>query len=193
MFTESIGFGLSTSYVYEKNKLFFTANGVSTGLNTVYDYGNSFGLIYDDLKTWSVGGDVSFQIGTEFNLNIKGGFNIFNTDSLNDALNLSPVNLSVISNYKMNDSWVFGASLFYTGVRKDNYQALTGLKIIELDPFVDLNLKIDYKYNTNWNFYVNGLNLVAGSYQKWYNYPVQGLQILAEQSINLISKFCEKF
>ena len=179
LFTESIGFGLSTSYVYEKNKLFFTANGVSTGLNTVYDYGNSFGLIYDDLKTWSVDGDVSFQIGTEFNLNLKGGFSIFNTDSLNDALNLSPVNLSVISNYKMNDLWAFGASLFYTGVRKDNYQALTGLKIIELDPFVDLNLKIDYKYNTNWNFYVNGLNLVAGSYQKWYNYPVQSLQILA--------------
>lgn len=179
LFTESIGFGLSTSYMSQKNKLFFTANGVSKGLNAVYDYGNSFGLIYDDLKTWSIGGDVSFQIGANFNLNLKGDYSIFNTDSLNDALNLSPINLSMISNFKINDSWAFGASLFYTGVRKDNYQGLTGPKIIELDPFVDLNLEIDYQYNSNWNFFINGLNLVAGSYQKWHNYPVQGLQILA--------------
>ena len=75
----------------------------------------------------------------------------------------------MITNYKMNDSWTFGASI-YKGIRKDNYQALSGLKIIELDPFIDLNFKIDYKYNTNWNFYINGLNLVAESYQKWYNY-----------------------
>ena len=50
LFTESIGFGLSTSYTSEKNKLFFTTNGVSNSLNAVYDYGNSFGIVYDDLK-----------------------------------------------------------------------------------------------------------------------------------------------
>ena len=44
---------------------------------------------------------------------------------------------------------------------------------------IDLNLKIEYQYNTNWSFFANGLNLVAGSYEKWHNYPVQGLQILA--------------
>ena len=66
---------------------------------------------------------------------------------------------------------LFGGSLFFTGVRKDNYQSLTDSKIIELDPFIDLNLNVDYQYNTNWTFYLSGLNLIAGSYEKWYNYP----------------------
>lgn len=179
LITESIGFGLFTSYMSQKNKLFFTANGVSTVLNAVYDYGNSFGLVYDDLKTWSIGGDLSFQIGADFNLHLKGNYSAFNTDNLNEALNLSPVNLSMISNYKINDSWAFGASLFFSGIRKDNYQDLTDISVVEIDSFIDLNLKIEYQYNTNWSFFANGLNLVAGSYQKWHNYPVQGLQILA--------------
>ena len=98
---------------------------------------------------------------------------------MNEALNLSPVNLSMISNYKINDSWAFGASLFFSGIRKDNYQGLTDISVVEIDSFIDLNLKIEYQYNTNWSFFANGLNLVAGSYEKWHNYPVQGLQILA--------------
>lgn len=179
LFTESIGFGVSSSYRAENNKLFFISNGVNPILESVYDYGNAFSLIYDDLKTLSFSGDISMRLGGRFDFIFKGSYNFYNTDQLQEAFNLSPLNLSMIANCQINKSWAIGASAFYIGTRKDFYSGVMETAILDLEAYFDLNLKLDYQYNKNWNFFVNGQNLLAGSYQKWNNYPVQDIQFLA--------------
>ena len=42
----------------------------------------------------------------------------------------------------------------------------------------DANLGVEYRYNKRISAFVNVNNLAAQRYKRWYNYPVQGLQVM---------------
>jgi outer membrane receptor protein involved in Fe transport len=80
-----------------------------------------------------------------------------------------------------------GASLFFVGERKDlyyNYNS-TALPVIPYTPetvtlksYLDLNAHVGYKHNERLTFFLRGNNLLNQNYQRWMNYPVQGIQFL---------------
>lgn len=49
---------------------------------------------------------------------------------------------------------------------------------VSLDGFFDLSLYTDYTFLKRWTIFLNANNLAGNNYQKWANYPTQGLQIL---------------
>ena len=69
------GFNVKTSYLNQDNKALFVANyfdSLSTNTNG-YAFGNSFNVVYDDLKTWSVFGELK----ADFTKNIAVPINPF--------------------------------------------------------------------------------------------------------------------
>jgi outer membrane receptor protein involved in Fe transport len=48
----------------------------------------------------------------------------------------------------------------------------------KMDPFVDLNIGVDYRYSKNLSAFIQLNNLANNRYDRFVNYPVYGINIL---------------
>ena len=53
---------------------------------------------------------------------------------------------------------------------------------VTLKSYFDLNAHVGYKFSERMTFFLKGNNLANQDYQRWLNYPVQGLQVLGGAS-----------
>lgn len=185
--SNAVGYNLRASYGKSEDRSLFMLN---TFMGTAeqshgYEYGNSFGVLYDDVTTLSVFGELKIEPSENFSLGINGTFSSHDTTNEMEAWNLPELRASVFSNFNFSEKVYGGASLFYVGARKDMYTGLGGplnvpfSEIVILEDYIDANIHFGYRVNEQLSFFVKGSNLLSDSYQKWYNYPVQGIQGLA--------------
>ena len=189
----SVAFNVKTSYLNQDDRALFAANNfdvLSTNPNG-YAFGNSFNVVYDDLKTWSIFGELKADFTKKIAFGINGTFNTFNTNTQNEAWNLPKFQVASFLDVEINEKWYAGAKLFYVGERQDINSVQnesifssfnSGLKTVTLDSFFDLNAHVGYKFSNRLNFFLKGNNLVNQQYNRWSNFIVQGLQILGGAS-----------
>src|SRR5690606_19529983 len=60
--SNSISYNVSAHYMNESNKALFGANPVFFEATENYHYGNSFGIVYDDIKTASFKGELNVDV-----------------------------------------------------------------------------------------------------------------------------------
>lgn len=190
-FTENISYDLNAGYTTEKYKPLFLHNMDSnTGLLEGYEHGNSFGVVYDDVNTISISGELKTTVSEKLALALKASFNHYSTDKEGEAWNLPDLKASLTANYNISKRWFLGASLFYTGERDDLYTVdyigpnSSGFseQKVTLDGFVDANLRLGFKVNDQLSFFVRGNNLFGDNYERWFAYPVQGIQVMGGAS-----------
>ncbi len=189
----AVAFNVKTSYLNQENRALFAANYfdvLSTNTNG-YAFGNSFNVVYDDLKTWSVFGELKADFTKNIAFGINGTFNTFNTNTQNEAWNLPKLQVSSFMDVEINEKWYAGAKLFFVGERQDidsiqNESMFSsfnsGIKTVTLDSYFDLNAHVGYKFSKRLNFFLKGNNLANQQYNRWANFPVQSLQILGGAS-----------
>lgn len=175
--SNQIGYNLRGSYGKDENHAFYQMNrykGMDTSFEG-YEYGNSFGLVYDDLNTLEIFGELQVEISEVFSLGANLSFYSYSTDSLAEAWNLPTIEASVFSNFNITEQLYGGVSLFYVGERKDLLQTAITTEVT-LDPYLDANANIGYRFNDRLSVFVKGSNLFGSNYEKWMNYPVLGIQ-----------------
>ena len=55
----------------------------------------------------------------------------------------------------------------------------------QLPGMVDLNLGVDYRYSKLFSLYVELNNMANYKYQRWYNYPSQGIWFLGGLKVTI--------
>lgn len=110
--SNAVSYNVNGSYLDEKVKPLFKANSVVTGATQDYQNGNSFGIIYDDVRTFSVLGQLSFDINRNINLIMQGEYFSYQLTTQAEAWNLPDLKASAILNAQIDDNWFAGASLF---------------------------------------------------------------------------------
>ena len=180
--SNSVGYNVRASYGKKENQALFISNPYK-GLNSDfegYERGNSFGVVYDDITTLSLFGELKVEVSTNFSLGISGSFHNYSTDSQAQAWNLPELEASIFSNFNITEKIYGGASLFFVGERFalfENAQPFEAIQTeITLDSYLDANLHLGYRVNDRLNIFVKGSNLVGDNYQKWLNFPVQSIQ-----------------
>ena len=180
--SNSVGYNIRGSYGKAENKALFQINPINDVAPTeTYQHGNSFRVIYDDINTLSIFGELKVEVSDAFSLGINGEYFSYNTTNQTDPWNLPDIKASIFSNFNITEQIYGGASLFYIGERKDQVVEFGPLvdpfpTVITLDGFVDLNAHLGYKVNDRLSIFIKGSNLLSDNYLKWYNYPVQGIQ-----------------
>jgi len=152
-----------------------------------YNFGNSFEVFYDDIKTLGIFGELNVDVNRNFDLGINVAIYDYDTETDNPAWNLPNVTASVFMDYQINKEWFLGANLFYVGEREDlNQQVVQNVlpadfpsAIITLDGYFDANAHAGYRFDEQLSIFVRASNLTNNIYQRWANFPVQGFQILA--------------
>ena len=178
--TNSVAYNLRVSYGQDENKALFQANPLKTVMTELegYEFGNSFNVVYDDVNTLSVFGEVKVAVSDQFSLGINAAYNNNNTDIQAQAWNLPELQATLFSDFNITDKLYGGASLFYVGERKDlvSYINFNNAQEITLDGYVDANIHFGYRFTDRLSAFVKGNNLFSDNYTKWMNYPVQGIQ-----------------
>jgi len=180
--SNTMSYSVSGNYYSEKNKALYTNNDITTNLEP-YTYGNSFGLVYDDVTTFSVAGELNVDINRNFTLGIKGEYFSYDVTNQMEAWNLPDLTASVFLDYQITDQWFAGANLFYVGERKDQFNIPNLISpnsgIVTLDSYFDANAHVGYHINDRFSVFAKANNIVGEEYTKWQNTPVQGIQFLA--------------
>lgn len=182
--SNSMSYNVSGHYVAERSKALFKSNSVLGGATEDYQYGNSFGVTYDDVSTFSFAGELNVDVNRNFKLGIKAEYFAYNTDIETEAWNLPDIKGSLFLDYQIDEHWFAGANLFYVGERKDQFYEEgtlipTSPLTLTLDSYFDANAHVGYRINDQLSVYAKANNIANNEYQRWLNYPVQGIQFLA--------------
>nr|WP_305069636.1 hypothetical protein [Flavobacterium covae] len=151
-----------------------------------YSYGNSFDVVYDDIKNFIFFGELKGDINKNITLGINTTFNSYQTNTQLEAWNLPIIKVGFLGDFTIGKKWYAGTQLFYIGERKDQFKNITDFvypdSIQNIEAYFDINAYTGYKHNDRLTFFIKGNNLANQNYQKWLNYPVQGIQILGGAS-----------
>ncbi len=180
----NVGFNIRGSYKNEDQKAMFKNNPYfSTNPNTEgYAFGNSFDVVYDNVKTISFFGELKADFSKNVSFGISGTFNSFTTDAESEAWNLPTLEVAANLDFNITEKWYAGTSVFFVGERKDQFSYTSALRNdlenTTLDSYFDLNAHVGYKYSERLTGFLKLNNIANQDYQKWINYPVQGFQFL---------------
>lgn len=176
--SKEVSYNLKASYGKDENKALFQSNPASFSFDKKpYEYSNSFGVVYDDIHTLSVFGEVQVGISKDFSLGVNAEYLNYNTDLQEEAWNLPELKASLFSDFSITEEIYGGASVFYTGSRKELDQNGVYGDTKTLKGYIDANLHAGYRFTDQFSVFVRGNNLF-GSYKKWMDYPVLGIQVM---------------
>lgn len=182
--TNAVGYNLRASYGKEDNKALFKNNPdvqSDTSMTEGYGYGNSFQVVYDAINTLSIFGELKVDVSEKFSLGVNAEFFSYNTDVEQEAWNLPELKATLFSNFSITEKIYGGASLFYVGERQDSFFK-TGIfsntppTTVTLDAYLDANVHVGYRVDERLSIFAKGSNLLSDNYERWFNYPVQGIQ-----------------
>lgn len=181
----SVSYTVKASYLNEGYKPLFVTNSYSSFNSNIegYTFGNSFGVVYDDVKMVALFGELKADFSQNVTFGINGTFSNYTMKSEAKAWNLPTLRLSSSLNYTITPKWETGFNLFYVGDRYDREQFpfdgfVTIIEEVKLDGYVDLNAHLNYNHSDRLTFFLKGNNLASQNYQKWLGFPVQGIQVL---------------
>jgi len=176
-----ISYNLNASYKSENAKPLYKLNEVlPTFTANNFQHGNSFQVIYDNVKTINVFGELSFDFSKEIRFGGNASLNKYTLEAQEEAWNLPSLDASIFANYD-SKKVLIGAKLFFVGKRKDQYidnSLLTPITEITNKSYLDLNVNLGYRFTNRLSAFINGNNLFGKNYQKITNYKVQGIQVL---------------
>lgn len=185
----TVAFNIKASYLNQQDKALFLNNDFDvTSTNTEgYAYGNSFGIVYDNVKTMSLFGELKADFSKNISFGINGTYNNYSSDAQVEAWNLPQLKIGSTLDFDINKKWYAGANVFFVGERKDLvsiqndatvFPPTFSQQVITLDSYFDLNAHVGYKYNDRLTAFLKGNNLANQQNNRWANFPVQGIQVL---------------
>lgn len=182
----NIGYNFNVSHTYEKNKPLFIQNQTQTdgtiAVTNAYEAGNSFNVIYDDIKTLGVFGEITIDASNEFDFGASINYSNFTTKTQLEAWNLPTIKATISADYQ-NKNWFAGAKLFYRGetsgfVIPYGFLPENGT-VIQNQSYMDLNFNGGYIFSDRLTAFAKINNALGEKYHTFVNYQVQTLQILA--------------
>ena len=119
--TRNLNYNIKASITKEEDKpLFRRNNSKSNGIATIsngeslkgYEYGNSFNIVYDDVKTTSVLAELTYDLTNRIAFSTNIQFDNFKLTNQSEAWNLPTLQTSFTGKYK-NPKWYANTNFFY--------------------------------------------------------------------------------
>jgi len=182
--SNTIAYNVRASFKNEDNKALYKNNAYDplNSNESGYSFGNSFGVIYDKVKTLSFFGEIKADFTKNFSFGVNSTLNSYTIQDEQEAWNLPAIQLSSFIDYTFNSKWYANAKVFFVGQRKDLISVPSLADVFPpiyyqetkiLNGYIDLNAQVGYKHNERLTFFFKGNNLANQNYQRWVNYPVQ--------------------
>ena len=182
LITNNIRFNIKASYGSEKDKALFKLNPSKTNgtidVEKGYEAANSFQVVYDNVNTIRVDGEVIVDWTKEFKFGGNVEFNSYNLDTQAEAWNLPMIKATLITKY-IRKKWNVGAEMFFASDRKDDLIIEDPYSIMRITnkSYFDININGLYNFNDKFSIFLNLNNILNSNYQEYTNFKVQGFQV----------------
>lgn len=191
----NISYNIRGAYKNEQEKALFTSSVYNTTLSTreAFEYGNTFNVVYDDVKTVTLFGELTFDLKNA-KIDVYGLYNSYQTINEDFAYNLPVFESGLKSHIKFSQKFYTDLHLYFVGDRKDfirkkhidNLNTVnTSRTEVLLSPYADLNITLGYNPTEKWTIFASGINLLNQKYYTYTNYRAQGINAM----IGAIYKF----
>ncbi len=174
---QKVGYNLEGGWTKFENEYFY----VNTYFNkeAVPDGPlNKFNVMYDNGSVWYISGEINYTYDTKFKTWFRARYNSYSLDSLNQPYHKPIMEMKFGASYLINKINIW-TELYYSGKRYAFDPRWTWPSEITLDPFVDINLGVDYQLKDNFSVFLKLTNLLNNNYEIYYNYPTQGINVMA--------------
>ncbi|MCA1763532.1 MAG: hypothetical protein ABR574_07040 [Cryomorphaceae bacterium] len=177
--SDNLSFNLGASYQRVDDQVLYVND-------TLVSSENRFDLIYDDVKTLTLKGEVTYRYGEKWSATVSGHVFSYSVENEEEAWHLPSHRFALKADYNLFDKFIIGGELAWVGKRMvksylpvDNIEPNeAGFTAIELDAYVDLSLSAEYRYTNRLSVFVEGHNLTATKYDIYYRFPTQRVFIL---------------
>ena len=177
--SSKLSFNINGCFARILNKALFVSD-------ILFSASNKFNVIYDTLNLTKLEASTSYQQNEKFKIDLIGRFFSYQIKNEAFAWNLPQLQFCLRGSYNLYDKFLVNLSAkIETGRKAKVYSS--GEDIIEkneqyaksLGAIVDINLGVEYRYNTRVSAFLQINNLASQQYYRWYNYPVQPIQVMA--------------
>lgn len=168
---EKLDLSLSLSQSTIENYPFFVTD--SSGL-----LNNTFEVIYDEIDLLEA--NVSLSYEAKESVHLVFDFSYYNYTLTNElrAWHKPEFSISFAGQFLVNDHLWIKTKILANGKTFAKTYENELMIIKELNPYVDLNLELEYLYTQHMSFFLSFNNILSSDYQKWNNYPNQKLTII---------------
>ncbi|MEI8046338.1 MAG: hypothetical protein WCI92_03085 [Bacteroidota bacterium] len=199
------------NYVYDKFKIYggfqsnisrsFNFNG-SVSSSTYENYPlfvtdtnayllNSFTVIYDNISTVKLKGELEFIKSEHLRLAFIGNYTHYKTIEQEHAWYKPAYEFELTGRYDMQNKIAITSKIVVNGpvwalVPVEVQYIMPGPKYImeaqQLKGWADINLGTEYRFNKALSFWLNFNNITNSKYNRWYNYRSYGINVMGGAS-----------
>tara|TARA_B100000497_G_C7692323_1_gene421384 strand:+ start:1785 stop:3482 length:1698 start_codon:yes stop_codon:yes gene_type:complete len=137
-------------------------------------YQNKFKVVYDNVNHLQWSSTLDWDVNPNANVNLQLNYHKYDLDSLQEYAYKPAIISKLGFSYDIGDKILPQIELVGAFDRSTASDSSSATPI--LNDIVDVNLALEYKYNTIFSAYFKAKNLIGG-YQIWENYPVLGPQV----------------
>jgi len=174
-FATKVNFNVEVDWSLFENDYFFYNISEYPGILGIDYPENKFSAAYDKGSVFQISGEVAYVFTPEFKTWIGGYYHAYILDSLDKPYQKPLSMLQFGASYIIKQKVTLNAEIYTMGKR---YAIDANRNTVDMAGFFDLNLGAEYKINEEFSVFLNATNLLNSHYERFYNYPVQGLQIM---------------
>ncbi|MDB5268186.1 MAG: hypothetical protein JWP58_1226 [Hymenobacter sp.] len=172
-------FNVKATYALDRNLFFYLNNPIDP---TMFD------LVYDQNATGvlNIHGELLYNAAEKFRLGTRVDYNRYALKNLPEPFHRPEFQGSVFGTYNVFDKLMVGVEgYFFAASYGISYRPATAVGAARVadfyratDPIIDLNLRADYRITPKISIFAMGNNLANRQYQRFYGYPVKGINVL---------------
>jgi hypothetical protein len=176
--SSKVMFNASASFGLHQDKALFISD-------TLFSNENRFKVVYDDMSITTIQASIIYQMNEKLKIEGIGTFYSYQTKHYIFAWNLPQIQFVSRAKYFVLENLSVSLDLNIEGGRNTLVYSKSESDLEENQQFskklgivADFNLGAEYKYNERLSAFLQFNNFVAQRYNRWYNYPVQGFQVM---------------
>jgi hypothetical protein len=149
---------------------------------------NYFIVNYDTLEVFQISGELMYRVADKLQVVGSGSYRSYQTTVEFEAWQRPAIEAGLTGFYQLKNKIIAKAQIHFIGPQwiksyetsAEEFFGNDGLEVRgnQLNPIVDVNLGVEYRYTERLSGFLNLNNVIAQRYQRWNQYPSQRFNIL---------------
>lgn len=169
------------------NTISFNLSGRYSDINNMSLFGNdsihviplNFNVVYDNVQVINGHAELSYQQSENIRFILNADYYHYKTSTQQFAWYKPGLDVKLTGICNIDEHFTLKADIFVLADRHGLLYSNTNEEIaVNLQTITDFNFGVVYHYTKPLSFFLNLNNISSQQYQLWYQYPVQGFNVL---------------
>jgi hypothetical protein len=140
---------------------------------------NKFDVIYDDINLLKIKASLGYVRINQLSARLLAAYYHYIPKNQDKAWQMPDFEIGLDAAYTIQEKYTLRASILALGTKYARTYAEGRVVTGKFDGAFDLGLCFEYQINRMISAYIDANNILNQHYQRWYQYPVQGILLMA--------------